>query len=147
MTLQETLKADMIAAMKAKETETLRVLRNVISAVKNAEIDHKGDFDDAAVQAVVAAQVKQLKDALAEFEKGGREDLASQNRGDIAILETYLPAQLTDEELSQIVSETLAQMGITTKADMGKAMGAVMAKVAGRADGTRVKIMVSEQLV
>jgi len=146
MNLQEQLQADMIAAMKAKDSEKLRALRNAISAVKNVKIEKGDAFSDADAEATLKTQVKQLKDANNDFEAGGRGELVAQNNADIAILEAYLPEQMSDEELEKLVSESLTDIGATSAQDMGKAMGAVMKKVAGRADGTRVKDAVMKHL-
>ncbi len=143
MTLQEQIKADMITAMKAKESEKVTVYRNIAAAIQNKMIDHTGDqFTDGDVQKVVASLAKQLKDANKDFATGGRDDLVQQNNKEIAIMESYLPAQMSDEELNSIVAETVAAAGEVTKADMGKLMGAVMGKVQGKADGNRVKAAV-----
>ena len=146
MSLQEQIKADMITAMKAKEADKVTVYRNVTSAIKNKMIDHDGEFTDDDAQKVIATLVKQLKDANKDFASGGRDDLVEQNNAEIAILEAYLPEQMSDEELTAIVAEVISQTGASTKADMGKVMGAVMGKVQGKADGNRVKEAVMLQL-
>ncbi len=147
MTLQEQIKADMIVAMKAKEPEKVMVYRNINAAIKNKMIDHEGDeFTDEDGQKVIASLAKQLKDANKDFASGGRDDLVEQNNKEIAIMEVYLPEQMSDEELHKIVIETVAQAGTVTKTDMGKLMGAVMEKVQGKADGNRVKEAVLAQL-
>jgi len=146
MTLQEQLQADMITAMKAKDAERVRVLRNAMSALKNVQIEKGDAFTDDDALASVASQVKQLKDAMTDFQAGGRDDLVAQNMADVAILEAYLPEQLADDVLEKIVAETLTEVGATSPQDMGKAMGAVMKKVQGQADGTRVKDAVMKHL-
>lgn len=146
MNLQEQIQADMITAMKAKEADTVTTLRGLNAAIKNVMIDHDGEFTDADVEKVVARTVKQLNEANKDFASGGRDDLVEQNKKEIALLEKYLPEQMTDEELSKIVAETIEQTGMDTKADMGKLMGAVMGKVQGKADGNRVKNAVMAQL-
>ncbi|OIO19861.1 MAG: aspartyl-tRNA amidotransferase [Candidatus Magasanikbacteria bacterium CG_4_9_14_0_2_um_filter_41_10] len=146
MTFQENIHADMVVAMKAKNSEHVRVLRNAIAAIKNTMIEKGEAFTDDDALASVAAQVKQLKDAIIDFQAGGRDDLVAQNMADIGILETYLPEQLADEALEKIVAETLSEIGVTTPQDIGKAMGAVMKKVQGQADGTRVKTVVIKLL-
>ena len=146
MMLQEQIKADMITAMKAKNSDTVTTLRGLISAIKNAIIDHDGDFSDTDVEHVVVRMVKQLKDARNDFAAGGRDDLVEQNNTEIALLEVYLPTQMSDTDLDDIIAETIEQTGMNTKADMGKLMGAVMGKVQGKADGNRVKDAVMVQL-
>ncbi|PIR76756.1 MAG: hypothetical protein COU32_00360 [Candidatus Magasanikbacteria bacterium CG10_big_fil_rev_8_21_14_0_10_42_10] len=146
MSLQEQVQTDMISAMKAKDTERVRVLRNAMAAIKNRMIEKGDAFVEQDVSDVLATQVKQLKDANIDFEAGGREDLVAQNSADIAILETYLPEQMSNEDLERIVSETLQEIGATSPQDIGKAMGSIMKKVQGQADGTRVKEVVAKLL-
>jgi len=130
MTLQERVQADIITAMKAKDAPTLQTLRQLSAAIKNAIIDHTGEFTDEDVVAVVSRQVKQLKDAIKDFAAGGRDDLVKQNEKEIAVLEVYLPEQLSDEELTALVKESVAETGALSPSDMGKVMGAVMGKSA-----------------
>ncbi|MBT7928912.1 GatB/YqeY domain-containing protein [Candidatus Peregrinibacteria bacterium] len=139
MNLQEQIQADIIVAMKAKENKKLTTLRGLTAAIKNAIIDHDGDFTNEDTEKIVARQVKQLKDAMKDFEAGGREDLVEQNKIEISVLETYLPEQMSDEELQEIVSQVIFETGASSPADMGKIMGKVMAKVQGKADGNKVK--------
>ena len=146
MAFLDQLQADMIAAMKAKDTERLRVLRNAIAALKNTKIEKGETFSEVDAEATLKTQVKQLKDANKDFAAGGRDDLVAQNDADVVILEAYLPEQMSDEDLGNIVADTLRDMGATSPQDMGKAMGAVMAKVNGQADGTRVKDAVMKYL-
>lgn len=146
MSLQAQIKADMITAMKARESDKVTVYRNVTSAIKNSMIDHTGEFTDADVQQVIATFVKQLKDANKDFASGGREDLVAQNNAEIAILEVYLPEQMSDDELNAVVADVIAETGASSTADMGRVMGAVMGKVAGKADGNRVKDAVMQTL-
>jgi uncharacterized protein len=146
MTLKEQLLSAQKDAMKAKDSETLSTLRMVWSAVKNEEIKAQEELNDAKVQEVIAKQVKQLKDATKDFAAGGRDDLVESTNKEVAILEAYLPEQMSDEDLKKIVDETVAGFGEVSPADMGKLMGAVMGKVKGQADGNRVKEMVSAVL-
>lgn len=146
MTRFEQIQADMIVAMKAKDASRLAVLRNALSAIKNAQIDAQKPLTDAEIQGVVATMVKQLKDAMKDFDAGGRADLVEQNRQEIAVLEQYLPAQMSDDELLGIVEQVLADTGAKTPADIGRVMGSAMAAVAGKADGNRVKEMVMARL-
>ena len=145
MTLKEQLMADFKEAMKAKD----EVAKNTISferaAVKQYEVDHREELDDAGIVAILAKQVKMRKDALADFEKAGRTDLVDSYNAEIEILTRYLPEQLSEEKLREIVKETAASLGIEGgKQNMGKLMGPVMAKVKGLADGNAVKKVVQE---
>lgn len=132
--------------MKAKNSATLSTLRLLLSAMKNKKIDVQHELSDAEVTDVVKTQVKQLKDSIESFKMGGREDLATSVQVEIGVLEQYLPAQMSDGELTRIVKDVVEKSGATSKADMGKVMGQAMAAVAGRADGTRVKDIVGSLL-
>lgn len=134
--------------MKARDAVKLRSLRAIIAAVQEAEVSGKSatKLDDAGVVKVITAQVKRRVEAAEAFEQGDRLEMAAAERAEMAVLEEYLPAGLTDDELVELVDATLAAEGISTKADMGKAMKAVNAKVAGRADGRTVAELVKARL-
>ncbi len=142
MTLQQQLMEDMKNAMKAKDMVKLNVIRFLRAEIKNYEIDH-GEQDDQGVQKIIATQVKQAKDAQAEFAKGGRQDLVDEEAAKIQVLESYLPAQLSDDELDAIVTQVVSE---SEEQNMGKLISAVMAKVQGQADGARVAAMVKQHL-
>ncbi len=146
--LIEQIRTDLTTATKAKDTVTQRTLRSVIAAVQEAEVsgDEATTLDDDGVQAVVKAQVKRRIDAAEAFESGGADDRATAEREEIAILEGYLPAALTSDELEAIVSAVFAEHGFATKADMGNAMKAVNGEVAGRADGRVIADLVKSRL-
>ena len=146
--LIDQIRADLTDATKAKDTDRQRTLRSVIAAVQEAEVsgDEATTLDDDGVQAVVKAQVKRRVDAAEAFEAGGATDRAATERAEIAILEGYLPAALTEAELAAIVEAVFAEHGFATKADMGRAMKAVNAEVAGRADGRAVAELVKSRL-
>ncbi|MFN2622760.1 MAG: GatB/YqeY domain-containing protein [Chthoniobacterales bacterium] len=147
MTLQERIDADLKDAMRAKEAGKLSVLRGLKSALKYAAIE-KADagLDDAAAVQVIRKQVKQRQDSIESFEKGGRPELAAKEKGELEILNAYLPKGLSAEELSALVRETIAEVGATSKAQMGAVMKALQAKVAGRADGKTLSTEVQKQL-
>jgi uncharacterized protein len=146
VSLIERLNQDMKTAMKNKEKTTLSVIRMVRSSIKNKEIELQHSLTEEEALDVVAKELKQQRDSLREFEQVGREDLAQKARDEIAVLERYMPEQLTDAELKKIVQETIASTGAASKADMGKVMKAVMPRVKGRADGKRVNRLVQEGL-
>ncbi|HZG84693.1 GatB/YqeY domain-containing protein [Paenibacillus sp.] len=147
MKLSERLNEDMKALMKSGDKFALSVVRMVRSAVKNAEIDARRDLTDDEVMDILTRETKQRRDALQEFEKAGREDLAEQAKAELEIIQRYMPQPLTDEELDQLVQETISAVGATSKADMGKVMSALMPKVKGRADGKQVNAAVQRLLV
>ncbi len=146
--LVETIRADLTAAMKAKDAVRLRSLRAILAAVKEAEVagDEATTLTDDQVQAVITSQVKRRVEAAEAFEAGDRPERAEAERAEQAVLETYLPAALTDAELATLVDETLAANGWSAKADMGQAMKAINAQVAGRADGRAVAALVKSKL-
>lgn len=146
MNLIERLNQDMKTAMKNKEKTTLSVIRMVRSSIKNKEIELKQPLTEEEALDVVTKELKQQRDSLQEFEQAGREDLAQKARDEIAVLEKYMPEQLTEAELKKIVQEAIASTGAVSKADMGKVMKAVMPQVKGRADGKWVNRLVQEGL-
>ncbi|MBQ7606326.1 MAG: GatB/YqeY domain-containing protein [Firmicutes bacterium] len=148
MTLKERLTEDFKQAMKAHDEVSKNTISFARAAVKQYEIDHRGEeLDDAGIIAILQKQVKMRKDALADFEKAGRTDLADSYKAEIEVLSKYLPKQLTAEEIKAVVAETAAALGIEGgKQNMGKLMGPVMSKVKGVADGGAVKKAVEEFL-
>lgn len=142
MSLKDQLMEEMKNAMRAKDTVRLGVIRFLRSEIKNIEIDH-GDQDDAGVLKIIAKQVKSMKDANSEYQKGGREDLVEENNTKIKILEEYLPQQLSDEELETIVKKVVDS---AEEKHMGKIIGSVMKEVDGKADGGRVSQLVRKLL-
>ncbi len=146
MSLKDQITADMKTAMKAGEKDRLKVVRLIRAAIKQVEVDNRQDLDDAGVLAVLTKMVKQRRDSVEQFEKGNRQDLADIERAEIAVLEAYLPAQLSTEELGQMVDEVIAATGASSMRDMGKVMGQIKAKAAGRADMGAVSAAVKERL-
>lgn len=140
MPLKQQLTTDMKEAMKARDSIRLNTIRFLIAEVKNVEID-KGELDDAGVQKIIASQVKKMKDALGDFERGGRDEIVKEEKQKIEILEKYLPQQMSDQELEKIVREVVD--GSDNK-QMGPIIGQVMKKVAGQADGGRVSKVVQQ---
>ncbi len=134
MTLKERLTEDMKAAMRASDRERLSTIRMVQAGIKQREVDERITLDDAQVIAVLEKMVKQRRESVAAFEQGGRTDLADKEKSEIALLTTYLPAQLSEAEVDALIKEAIAATGAASVKDMGKVMGAVKAKAAGRAD-------------
>lgn len=149
MTLQERVDNDLKDAMRAKDANKLNVLRMLKSALKNAAIEKGGataTLEDAEATQVIRKQVKQRQDSIESFEKGGRPELASREKEELALLSAYLPQQMSSEELAQAVRETIAEVGATSRAQMGAVMKALQAKAAGRADGKTMSQEVQKQL-
>ena len=149
MTLTQRIDSDLKDAMRAKDANKLGVLRMLKSALKYAAIEKsgaEGELDDAEATQVIRKQVKQRQDSIESFEKGGRAELAEKEKSEVAILNEYLPAAMSAEELSRIVRETIAEVGATSKAQMGAVMKMLQTKVAGRADGKTLSQEVARQL-
>jgi uncharacterized protein YqeY len=146
MSLKSQITEDMKSAMKAGEKDRLKVVRLIRAAIKQVEIDKRIELDDAAVLAVLDKMVKQRRDSVDQFEKGNREDLAAIERAEIAVLEDYLPEQLSADELAAMVDEVIAATGAEGIRDMGKVMGQIKARAAGRADMGAVSTTVKERL-
>ncbi|HIW40450.1 MAG TPA: GatB/YqeY domain-containing protein [Candidatus Eubacterium pullicola] len=147
MSLKERLTEDFKTAMKSKDEIAKNTINLARAAIKQVEVDTRKDLTDEEIIPIIAKQVKMRKDALADFEKGGRTDLIDAYNKEIEVLEVYLPAQLSEDEIKKVVTETAAELGIDGgKQNMGKLMGPVMAKVKGQADGGAVKKIVMEFL-
>lgn len=146
MTLLTTLNEDVKTAMKAKDKQTLAVLRMIKSSLQNEQIKKGSELNEEEELSVFSRELKQRKESLAEFEAAGRQDLAEPLKNEIAIVESYMPQQLSEEELQTIVQEVIASVNATSTKDFGKVMGAVMPKVKGKADGNAVNRIVKEQL-
>ena len=148
MTLKDRLNEDFKTSMKNKDGVRKDTISFTRAAIKQFEVDNRGEtLDDAGIVAIIAKQVKMRKDALPDFEKAGRTDLADAYKAEIEVLTEYLPKQLRAGEILEIVKEVAASMGIESgKQNMGKLMGAVMGKVKGVADGNDVKSVVEEFL-
>src|SRR6267143_1941437 len=149
MALQQQVDSDLKDAMRAKDTTKLGVLRMLKSALKYAAIAKSGaeaELSDAEAAQVIRKQVKQRQDSIESFEKGGRAELASKEKEELSILNTYLPQAMSADELAKVVRETIAEVGATSKAQMGAVMKALQTKVAGRADGKMLSAEVQKQL-
>lgn len=146
MSLKGQITEDMKATMKAGDKERLKVVRLMLAAIKQIEVDTRAELDDAGVLAVLAKMVKQRRDSIEQFEKGGREDLATIERAEISVLEDYLPEQLGADDLAQMVDEVIRDTGAESVRDMGKVMGQIKAKAAGRADMGALSAIVKERL-
>ena len=146
MSLKAQITEDMKSAMKAGDKDRLKVVRLMLAAVKQVEVDTRKDLDDAAVLGVIEKMVKQRKDSVEQYTKGGRQDLADIEQAEIGILDTYLPEKLSDDELAALIDEVIAATGAESIRDMGKVMGGIKAKAAGRADMGAVGAKVKERL-
>ena len=150
MSLNDQLTEDLKQAMKAKDAIRLRTIRSLRAALKEKEIAERRDgeahLSEEQVLAVVQKQAKQRRDAIAQYEPAGRDDLAAKEQEELEIIEAYLPRQLGDEEIRRVVQEIVAATGASSMREMGKVMGAAMEQLRGRADGRRINEIVRELL-
>ena len=144
--LKKQITEDMKSAMKAGDKDRLKAVRLIMAAIKQVEVDQRIELDDAGVLSVLDKMVKQRRDSVEQFEKGGRDDLAAIETAEIEVLETYLPEQLSADELAALVDETIAATGAESMRDMGKVMAQIKAKAAGRADMGAVSATVKARL-
>ena len=144
--LKRRINQDAKEALKSKDTLTLNVLRMLKSEIRYKEIERGSELSDDDVISVLSSAIKKRKDSIQQFEKGGRDDLASKEKEELAVVTKYMPEQVSEEELSQIVSQAISEEGATGPSDLGKVMKLVMPKVRGRADGKKINQMVSSQL-
>lgn len=144
MSIQEKIDARMKESLKSKDVESLSLFRMLKSALKNAEIAKKGELDDNDVIAVLEKEAKQRRDSIAEYKKGGREDLAKKEERELAIIEGFLPEKMSEEEIRQVVKEKIENAG--ENAQFGPIMGQIMGELKGKADGSLVQKIVKEEL-
>jgi hypothetical protein len=146
MSLKDRITEDMKAAMRAKQAERLGTIRLLLAAMKQREVDERITLDDAAVVAIVDKLIKQRKDSITQFAQAGRDDLVAKESAELAVLETYLPARLSAEEIDAAVAQLVAELGAKGPADMGKVMGAAKQRFAGQADMGLVSAAVKRAL-
>src|SRR5262245_59417788 len=147
MTVPEKIQMQMTEAMRNKDQLRLSVLRMMKSAIKNKEIEKMKPLDDGEALSVLNTLVKQRKDAVDQYQKGGREELAQKEEAEIKIIEEYLPAAASDDDIRKAIEDAMQETGASTIKDMGKVMKAALARLAGRnADGSRVSQMVKDKL-
>jgi uncharacterized protein YqeY len=143
MSLKERITEDMKTAMRGGEKDRLATIRLLQAAIKQREVDERIQLDDAQVLSVLEKMLKQRKESISLFQTGGRADLVAKETAEIAVLQVYMPAQLSEADLDALIGEAIASTGASTIKDMGKVMGVVKAKAAGRADmgavGARIK--------
>jgi uncharacterized protein YqeY len=144
--LKKRIDQDTKEALKSKDSLTLSVLRMLKSDIRYKEIEKGSELSDDDVISVLSSATKRRKDSIQQFERGGRDDLASKEKEEVAVIARYMPEQLGEEELSQIISQAISEENAAGPSDLGKVMKQVMSKVRGRADGKKVNQMVSSQL-
>ncbi|WP_208560137.1 GatB/YqeY domain-containing protein [Marinilactibacillus kalidii] len=146
MAILEELNQDMKVAMKAKDRERLTTVRMLKSALQNEQINKGDALTSDEELTIIAREKKQRLESLHEFQEANREDLVEKLEKELSIVDSYLPEQLSEEEIAQIVQDAVAQTGATSMKDMGKVMGVVLPKVKGKADGSLVSSLVKKEL-
>ena len=138
---------DMKAAMRAKDADRLGTIRMLMAAMKQKEVDERVELDDASIVPIIDKMIKQRRDAIGQFEAGGRDDLAAKEKSEITVLEPYLPERLAGEDLDQEIRAVIAEVHANSPQDIGKVMGPLKARLAGRADialaSARVKALLT----
>jgi hypothetical protein len=146
MSLRDQVNDELKAAMRSGDTRTRDALRLLTAALKQKEVDERKSLEDGDVVAIIEKMIKQRRDSIAQFEKGGRNDLADNERFEVVILERYMPAALGENEIDAAIEAAIAEVGAKGPADMGKVMGPLKAKLAGRADMSKVSARVKAKL-
>jgi len=146
MSLKDTLAEDLKDAMRAGDEARKTAIRLVITAVKNAEVAAIKPLDDAGIIGVIGKQAKQRKESIDEFQKAGRQDLVDKEAAELRVLEAYLPAQMSREEIETDARAVIAEVGASGPGDKGKVMSALMPRLAGRAEGRAINEIVTELL-
>ncbi len=146
MTLKTRISDDMKAAMRAKDAPRLSAIRLLLSAIKQREVDERIELSDADVVAIIDKMLKQRRESIAQFEKGGRQDLADTEKFEAGVLQTYMPQALSDAEIDAEISAAMQTSGAKAIADMGKVMAILKPKLAGRADMGKVSAKIKAKL-
>ena len=146
MSLKARINDDVKAAMRAGDARRRDALRLLLAAVKQREVDERRELTDADVVSVIDRMTKQRRESIAQFEKGGRQDLAQNEQFELGLLQGYMPQALSDAEIATAVAEAISATGAKAPADMGKVMGALKAKLAGRAEMSKVSALVKAKL-
>ncbi|WP_456444335.1 GatB/YqeY domain-containing protein [Thiolapillus sp.] len=144
--LKQRISGDMKAAMKGGDKARLGVIRLILAAIKQVEVDERIELDDERVLAILDKMVKQRRDSINQYESAGRTELAEQEKFEIGIIQDYLPQQLSEEEIAALIDEALAATGASSMKDMGKLMGWLKPKLQGRADMGAVSASIKQKL-
>ncbi len=146
MSLKQQITEDMKAAMRARETARLGAIRLLLAAMKQREVDERIELTDADVVNIIEKMLKQRRDSISQFEAANRQDLVDVEKFEVSVLQTYMPQQLSEADITAAIAEAIAATGATGPQDMGKVMGVVKPKLAGRADMGKVSGLIKAQL-
>ncbi len=147
MSLKERIKEDMKAAMRAKETDKRDTLRNIQAAIKQIEVDERKELSDSDIEKILMKYAKQREDGIAQFKEAGRDDLVAKEAAELALVKSYLPEQLSDDELEAIIKDIISEVKAVGMQDMGKIMSSAKDKVGSRADGSRINNVAKKLLL
>lgn len=144
--IKDKITEDMKAAMRAQEKERLATIRLILAALKQREVDERIILTDEDILSILNKMIKQRRDAITQYEAGNRQDLVQKETAEITVIQSYLPAQLSDQEIDQLITTALTESGATSAKDMGKVMGIIKGKAQGKVDMTVVSGKVKERL-
>jgi len=146
MGLQDDISARLLSAMKSRDAVQTGTLRLLIAAFRNEEIKRGKSLDEAAAMDVIQSEAKRRRESISEYKKAGRDDLAAKEEGELAVLQTYLPELLSENELQNLIDKAIQSTGAKGPQDMGRVMGALMPQIKGRADGRQTQQLVQKKL-
>ena len=144
--LKQRITDDMKSAMKAKDTNALKAIRMILGAIKQKEVDERIELDDSAVTTVIQKMVKQRKDSISQFQAAGRDDLVANEESELAIINQYMPEQMSEAEIVAAIDAAITQIGASSMQDMGKLMGTLKGQLAGKADMGQVSGLIRAKL-
>jgi len=145
-TIKERIQVDVKSAMRAQDKERVSILRLILAAIKQKEVDENIQLDDVQTLAVLDKMVKQHRDSITQYQQGGRTDLVEKETRELSVVQSYLPTPLTDTEINDLLQKAIQEAGATSMQDMGKVMSAMKPMVQGKADMSRVSALVKEKL-
>ena len=144
--LKQRITEDMVSAMKAKDTQALKAIRMILGAIKQKEVDERIELDDVAISGVIQKMIKQRKDSISQFNQAGRDDLVAVEEAELAIINNYMPEQMSEAEITQAVEAAISSTGASSMQDMGKLMGMLKGQLAGKADMGQVSQVIKAKL-
>ncbi len=144
--LKQRITEDMVSAMKAKDTQALKAIRMILGAIKQKEVDERIELDDVAISGVIQKMIKQRKDSISQFNQAGRDDLVAVEEAELAIINNYMPEQMSEAEIMQAVEAAISSTGASSMQDMGKLMGMLKGQLAGKADMGQVSQAIKAKL-
>ena len=144
--LKQRITDDMKSAMKAKDTQALKAIRMILGAIKQKEVDERIELDDVAISGVIQKMIKQRKDSISQFNQAGRDDLVAVEEAELAIINNYMPEQMSEAQITQAVEAAISATGASSMQDMGKLMGMLKGQLAGKADMGQVSQAIKAKL-